>query len=222
MEVSSSMELNRRIDHTCLKLEATKADILQLIAEAKKARFYSVCVQPVWVELASQSLKEDPVSICTVIGFPLGANTTETKVFEAQNALQNGADELDVVLNIGALKTGEHEAVLEDLKAVILVAKNRALVKVIIEAALLTEEEKIVACQLAKEAGANFVKTSTGFAATGATPSDVRLMRKVVGETMGVKASGGIKTAKEVRLLIESGASRIGTSASVAILAETI
>ncbi len=174
------------------------------------------------MELASQSLKEDPVSICTVIGFPLGANTTETKVFEAQNALQNGADELDVVLNIGALKNGEHETVLEDLKAVILVAKNRALVKVIIEAALLTEEEKIVACQLAKEAGANFVKTSTGFAATGATPSDVRLMRKVVGETMGVKASGGIKTAKEVRLLIESGASRIGTSASVAILAETI
>lgn len=222
MEAPSIMELNRRIDHTCLKPEATRDDILKLIAEAKAARFYSVCIQPVWVKLASQLLKEDPVSICTVIGFPLGANTTETKVFEAQDALLNGADELDVVLNIGALKSGETEVVLADLKAVVSVAKNRALVKVIIEAALLTESEKIIACQLAKEAGANFVKTSTGFAATGATPADIRLMREVVGETMGVKASGGIKTAKEVRLLIESGASRIGTSSSVAILAETI
>lgn len=212
------MEINRMIDHTLLKADATKEDVMKIIEEAKKYRFYSVCINPTWVTLAANELQGEPVAVCTVIGFPLGANTTETKVFEATNAITNGAAEVDMVINIGELKGGNYEKVQKDIEAVVAAAKDKALVKVIIETSLLTNEEKVKACELAKAAGADFVKTSTGFSTGGATVEDVRLMRETVGPEMGVKASGGIHNAKEAEAMIEAGATRLGASSGVAIM----
>ncbi|MGM0167971.1 deoxyribose-phosphate aldolase [Enterococcus sp. AZ135] len=212
------MEINRMIDHTILKADAQLADVMKIIEEAKKYRFYSVCINPTWVALAAKELQGEPVAVCTVIGFPLGANTTETKAFEAANAIENGADEVDMVINISELKDGNDEKVQKDIEAVVAAAKDKALVKVIIETSLLTNEEKIKACELAKAAGADFVKTSTGFSTGGATVEDVRLMRATVGPEMGVKASGGIQNAKEAEAMIEAGATRLGASSGVAIM----
>ncbi|WP_368250514.1 deoxyribose-phosphate aldolase [Enterococcus sp. 2201sp1_2201st1_B8_2201SCRN_220225] len=212
------MELNRMMDHTILKADATEADVLQVIEEAKEYHFYSVCINPTWVKLAAEKLAGEPVAVCTVIGFPLGANTSEVKAYEVSDAINNGADEVDMVINVGALKSAQYKKVQQDIEAVVAAAKDRALVKVIIETALLTKEEIVKACELAQAAGADFVKTSTGFSTSGAAVADVKLMRETVGPTMGVKASGGIHSAQEAMAMIEAGATRLGTSASVAII----
>ena len=212
------MEINRMIDHTILKADASKEDVMKIIEEAKKYRFYSVCINPTWVSLAAKELQGEPVAVCTVIGFPLGANTTETKAFEAANAIQNGADEVDMVINIGELKDGNDEKVQKDIEAVVAAAKDKALDKVIIETSLLNNEEKVKSSELAKAAGADFVKTSTGFSTGGATVEDVRLMRETVGPEMGVNASGGIHNANEAAAMIEAGATRLGASSGVAIM----
>ncbi|MEO1780750.1 MULTISPECIES: deoxyribose-phosphate aldolase [Enterococcus] len=212
------MELNRMMDHTLLKADATEEAVLEIIEEAKKYHFYSVCINPTWVKLAAEKLAGEPVAVCTVIGFPLGANTSEVKAYEARDAINNGADEVDMVINIGALKSAQYKKVQQDIEAVVEAAKDRALVKVIIETALLTNEEIVKACELAQAAGADFVKTSTGFSTSGAHAEDVRLMRETVGPEMGVKASGGIHTAEEAMAMVEAGATRLGTSASVAII----
>lgn len=213
------MEINRLIDHTILKADSQEKAVQQIIEEAKQYNFCSVCVNPTWVKKAAQELTDSEVKVCTVIGFPLGANTSAVKAFEAKNALENGADEVDMVINIGALKDGNHSLVEEDIAAVVTAVQGQALVKVIIETALLTKEEIVTACQLAKAAGADFVKTSTGFSTGGATVEDVKLMRATVGADMGVKASGGIHNQAEALAMIEAGATRIGTSAGVAIMA---
>ena len=213
------MSLNRKIDHTLLKADGTQTQIEQLLTEAVEQQFYSVCVNPVWVKFASERLAKEPVAVCTVIGFPLGANTTATKVFETTDAIQNGADEVDMVINVGALKAGAYESVREDIAAVVIAAKDKALVKVILETALLTSAEIEIASRLAAEAGADFVKTSTGFSTSGAHEEDVALMRQTVGPTLGVKASGGIHTQAQAKAMIAAGASRLGTSASLAIVA---
>ncbi|MGX7194261.1 deoxyribose-phosphate aldolase [Enterococcus moraviensis] len=212
------MELNQMIDHTILKADAKEEDVLRIIEEAKKYEFFSVCINPCWVALAKEHLAETSVDVCTVIGFPLGANTSEVKAYEATEAINNGATEVDMVINVGALKSKQYKKVLKDIQAVVEAAKGKALVKVIIETALLTDEEKIKVCELAKEAGADFVKTSTGFSTGGATVADVALMRKTVGPDMGVKASGGIHNEAEAKAMIDAGATRIGTSAGVAIM----
>lgn len=213
------MKLNKTIDHTILNADATKDAVIKVIDEAKKYEFASVCLEPCWVSLAAERLKDSNVKVCTVIGFPLGANTKAVKAFEAKEAVENGADEVDMVLNIGALKSGDDVLVLEDMKAVREAAKN-AVVKVILETCLLTDEEKKKACALAKEAGLDFVKTSTGFSTAGATVEDVKLMREAVGDSMGVKASGGIRDTKTAEAMIAAGASRIGASKSIAIIGE--
>lgn len=213
-------KLANYIDHTLLKPEATKEQIEKLCKEAKEYGFYSVCVNPIWVKEAAQQLKDSKVKVCTVIGFPLGATTSEVKAFEAKNAIDNGASEVDMVIAIGKLKAGEYIGLQEDISAVVSVAKGKALVKVIIETCLLTEEEKVKACQLAVKAGADYVKTSTGFSIAGAKVEDIRLMRKTVGEDIGVKASGGIRDRETALKMIEAGASRIGASSSVAIVSE--
>ena len=213
------MKLNKTIDHTILNADATKEAVIKVIDEAKKYEFASVCLEPCWVSLAAERLKDSPVKVCTVIGFPLGANTKTVKAFEAKEAVDNGADEVDMVLNIGALKSGDDALVLEDMKAVREAAKD-AVVKVILETCLLTDDEKKKACALAKEAGLDFVKTSTGFSTAGATVKDVKLMREAVGDTMGVKASGGIRDTKTAEAMIAAGASRIGASKSIAIIGE--
>ena len=213
------MKLNKTIDHTILNADATKEAVIKVIDEAKKYEFASVCLEPCWVSLAAERLKDSPVKVCTVIGFPLGANTKTVKAFEAKEAVDNGADEVDMVLNIGALKSGDDAMVLEDMKAVREAAKD-AVVKVILETCLLTDDEKKKACALAKEAGLDFVKTSTGFSTAGATVEDVKLMREAVGDTMGVKASGGIRDTKTAEAMIAAGASRIGASKSIAIIGE--
>lgn len=211
--------LARMIDHTLLKPEATSNDIIKLCEEAKRYTFASVCVNPYYVSLCHSILKDTPVKVCTVIGFPLGANTTETKKFEAEQAIQNGAGEIDMVINIGKLKEGDYKAVFEDVNKVVLTAKKHDVVcKVILETALLTDAEKIKACLICKEAKADFVKTSTGFSKGGATAADIALMKYVVGSSVGVKASGGVRTYEDAALLIESGADRIGASASVKIV----
>ncbi len=214
------MEIAKYIDHTLLKPEATKEQIEKLCNEAKQYNFASVCVNPTWVKLASDILKGTDVKVCTVIGFPLGANTPETKAFEAVNAVTNGAEEIDMVMNIGALKSGDTELVQKDIEAVVNAVKDKALVKVIIETSLLTEDEKVTACQLSVQAGAHYVKTSTGFSTGGATVEDVALMRKTVGPNVGVKASGGVRTAEDAKAMIEAGASRIGASSGTAIVDE--
>ncbi|MCB2359131.1 deoxyribose-phosphate aldolase [Clostridium estertheticum] len=212
------MNIATIIDHTELKPDATKEQILQLIKEAKTNKFASVCVNPKWTKAASLGLKDSGVSVCVVIGFPLGANTTETKAFEASDAIKNGATEVDMVISIGELKDKNYTYVEDDIKAVVEVAKGKALVKVIIETCLLTKDEKIKACELAKKAGADFVKTSTGFSKGGATVEDVKLMRETVGTEMGVKASGGIHTKEEATQMINAGANRIGTSSGISII----
>ncbi|HGA1460920.1 TPA: deoxyribose-phosphate aldolase, partial [Streptococcus suis] len=199
------------------KPETTQEQVEKILAEAKEYDFASVCVNPTWVALAAESLKDSDVKVCTVIGFPLGANTPAVKAFETKDAISNGADEIDVVINIGALKTGNYDLVLEDIKAVV-AASGDKLVKVIIEACLLTDDEKVKACQLSQEAGADYVKTSTGFSTGGATVADVALMRKTVGPDMGVKASGGARSYEDAIAFIEAGASRIGASSGVAIM----
>lgn len=208
------------IDHTLLKPEATQADIIKLCHEAIEHQFAAVCVNPQWVKLATQQLKDSNVGIATVVGFPLGATTTFTKVAETRDAIANGATEIDMVLNIGALKSGEELTVYHDIKQVVFAANQQASVKVIIETALLTEAEKVLACNLAKEAGADYVKTSTGFAQGGATIADVQLMREVVGPQIGVKASGGIRDRATAEAMLAAGATRIGTSSGVKIVTE--
>lgn len=212
------MNTAKMIDHTLLKAEATQEQIIKLCAEAKEYGFASVCVNPVWVKTASEELKGSDVKVCTVIGFPLGANTPETKAFEANNAIENGATEVDMVINIGALKDKNDELVERDIRAVVNAAKGKALVKVIIEACLLTDEEKVRACELAVKAGADFVKTSTGFSTHGATVEDVALMRKTVGPDIGVKASGGVRDLNGLKAMVEAGANRIGASSGVKIM----
>ena len=213
------MKLNKTIDHTILQADATKDLVIQTIDEAKAFDTASICLEPCWVKLAAERLADSDVKVCTVIGFPLGATTSATKAFEAKEAVENGADEVDMVLNIGALKSGEEEMVLEDMKAV-RHAVPSAVVKVILETCLLTDEEKQTACRLAKEAGLDFVKTSTGFSTGGATVEDVKLMREAVGEELGVKASGGIRTRETAEAMIEAGATRIRASKTAAILGE--
>lgn len=205
------------IDHTLLKPEATKEQIIALCAEAKQYDFASVCVNPTWIETAAKELEGAVSKVCTVIGFPLGANTSDVKAFETKDAIAKGADEVDMVLNIGALKGSDYELVLNDMKAVV-EAANGTLVKVIIETCLLTDEEKVKACELAVEAGVDYVKTSTGFSTGGATTTDVALMRKTVGPDLGVKASGGVRSLADLKAMIEAGATRIGASSGVKIM----
>ena len=193
-------QLAKMIDHTILKPEADKASIEKLCKEALEYNFASVCINPTNVELAAKVLKGSEVKVCTVIGFPLGANTMEVKAFETKDAIAKGADEVDMVINIGRLKDKDYEYVEKDIKAVVDAADKKALTKVIIETCLLTEEEKVKACELAKKAGADFVKTSTGFSTGGATPEDIKLMRETVGPDMGVKASGGVRSIKMLKL----------------------
>ena len=212
------MELNRMIDHTILKPEATEAAVQKIIDEAKEYNFFSVCINPCWVAFASEQLADTDVAVCTVIGFPLGANTPEVKAYEAADAIKNGANEVDMVINIGALKSQQYDHVRQDIQGIVDAAKGKALVKVIIETALLTDEEKVKACELAKEAGADFVKTSTALSTGGAKVADIRLMRETVGPDMGVKASGGVHNAEEALAMIEAGATRIGASTGVAIV----
>ncbi|WP_104091131.1 deoxyribose-phosphate aldolase [Arthrobacter sp. GMC3] len=212
-------ELAAFIDHTLLKPEASRADILRLCQEAAQHHFKSVCVNPVWVETAKLALRGTGVLTCTVIGFPLGAHNTDVKVFEARGATMDGADEIDMVINIAAARALDKESLISDISAVAEVVHGEdSLLKVIIETSLLSDAEKVLACQAAVEAGADYVKTSTGFNGGGATASDVALMRQTVGPTLGVKASGGVRTLEAALQMIEAGATRIGTSSGVAIV----
>jgi deoxyribose-phosphate aldolase len=215
---SGSASLSSMIDHTLLKPDATEEQIKKLCKEARENKFASVCINPHYVPLAVECLRGSDVKVCTVIGFPLGASTTRTKVAEAKEVVENGAGEVDMVINIGALKSGDIDAVRNDIESVVIAVKDRALVKVIIETCLLTDEEKVKACQIAKMAGADCVKTSTGFSTGGATVEDVKLMRQVVGSEMGVKASGGVRSFAAAMEMIKAGANRLGTSSGVAIV----
>lgn len=206
------------IDHTLLKADATEAQIAKLCQEAKEYGFASVCVNPGYVPEAAEALKGTDVRVCTVIGFPLGATSSEAKAAETADAIAKGAAEVDMVVNVGRIKSGNWDYVRSDIAAVVNAARGRALTKVIIETCLLTDDEKIRVCEIAKDAGADFVKTSTGFSTGGATAADIALMRKTVGPDMGVKASGGIHSTEEAIALIEAGASRIGASAGIAII----
>ncbi|WP_025784795.1 deoxyribose-phosphate aldolase [Sporosarcina sp. D27] len=208
----------KMIDHTLLKADATKEQVLELCNEAKQYEFASVCLNPTWVKTAAELLKGTPVKTCTVIGFPLGATTSDVKAFETKNAIENGASEIDMVINIGALKSGDTKAVQQDIEAVVNAAAGKAIVKVIIETSLLTDEEKRTACELSVLAKADFVKTSTGFSTGGATVEDVKLMRSTVGPEMGVKASGGVRSLEDLTAMKEAGATRIGASSGVAIM----
>lgn len=213
------MDLVKYIDHTILAPNATEEQVEKIISEALEYGFASVCINPYWVKKVAQGLADSDVKVCTVIGFPLGANKTSIKVSEAKEAIADGADELDMVINIGELKAKHYDVVKADIKAVVDVCHAESkLVKVIIEACLLTDEEKIKACELSKEAGADYVKTSTGFSTGGATVADIELMRKTVGPDIGVKASGGIHSKEEALALIEAGASRLGASAGIKIV----
>ena len=218
-----SMEYTKKnvagmIDHTLLKADATEAQIAKLCQEAKEHGFASVCVNPGYVPEAAEALKGTDVRVCTVIGFPLGATSSEAKAAETADAIAKGAAEVDMVVNVGRIKSGNWDYVRSDIAAVVNAARGRALTKVIIETCLLTDDEKIRVCEIAKDAGADFVKTSTGFSTGGATAADIALMRKTVGPDMGVKASGGIHSTEEAIALIEAGASRIGASAGIAII----
>ncbi len=209
--------MNKYIDHTLLKQNATREQIVTLCTEALTYDFASVCVNPTWVETCAKQLTGSSVKVCTVIGFPLGATTSEVKAFETRNAIENGAQEIDMVINIGALKDKHMSLVTADIRAV-KKAAGSAIVKVIIETCLLSDEEKILACKAAVDAGADFVKTSTGFSIAGATVEDVRLMKSVVGNSALVKAAGGVRTYEDLVAMIEAGADRIGTSAGVVLL----
>ncbi|WP_042345812.1 deoxyribose-phosphate aldolase [Bacillus massiliigorillae] len=206
------------IDHTVLKADTTEKQIVTLCEEAREYKFASVCVNPTWVKKCAELLQGSGVDVCTVIGFPLGANTSEVKAFETTQAIKDGATEVDMVINIGALKDGNNELVERDIKAVVDAAKGKALTKVIIESCLLTDEEKVRACELAVKAGTDYVKTSTGFSTGGATKEDIALMRKTVGPDIGVKASGGVRNTEDAETMIAAGATRIGASAGVSII----
>ena len=218
IDVPSNAAIAAMIDHTLLKAESTKEQIINLCAESKQYQFATVCINPSWVQVAARELKDSKIGITTVIGFPLGATTTFSKVAEARDAIANGASEIDMVINIGELKSGDDERVLQDIRGVVEACKGQAVVKVIIETGFLTEDEKIKACVLSKQAGADFVKTSTGFGKGGATVEDIALMRKTVGPEMGVKASGGVRNLETAKQLIAAGATRLGASASIAIV----
>ncbi len=218
---SSNIDLASMIDHTLLKPEATEADIKKVCKEAIEYKFKSVCVNTHYVSLVSSQLKGSGVLTCAVVGFPLGASTTRAKVDETYDALKNGAHEIDMVINIGALKSGDWNIVKKDIEGVTHAARGRAIVKVILETNLLNDEEKIKACTIAKMAGADFVKTSTGFNKGGATIADIKLMRQVVGPKMGVKASGGVRDLETARAMIAAGATRIGTSSGINIVKGT-
>ncbi|WP_092484953.1 deoxyribose-phosphate aldolase [Desulfoscipio geothermicus] len=214
-------KMAKMIDHTLLKPTATREDIIKLCSEAREYSFAAVCINPFYVQLAAKNLKDSGVLVCTVIGFPLGSASMASKAFEAAEAVKNGAREVDMVINIGALKEGREGVVLEDIRAVVEAVRSQeadAVTKVIIETGYLTREEKIMACRLAGQAGAHYVKTSTGFGPGGATVEDVMLMRETVGPSMGVKASGGIKNVQQALAMIEAGATRIGASAGVEII----
>jgi deoxyribose-phosphate aldolase len=213
-----SPDIARYIDHTLLKPEATLDQVTLLCAEAAKFRFCSVCINPFWVATCKRLLQGHPVKVCTVIGFPLGANSPAMKATEARRAVQEGADEVDMVINVGALKSGLYDTVEADIAGVVEAAGPGIITKVILETGLLNDTEKIKGCELAKKAGADFVKTSTGFGPGGATAADIALMRRVVGDELGVKASGGVRDRETALLMIQSGASRIGASASVKIV----
>ncbi|MBM6697463.1 deoxyribose-phosphate aldolase [Streptococcus alactolyticus] len=216
------MPINQYIDHTLLKPESTQEQIDHLLSEAVEYQFASVCVNPTWVAHCSKTLAGTGVKVCTVVGFPLGANTSSVKAFETKDAIANGADEIDMVINVGQLKSGQYEVVKADIRAVVEASQDK-LVKVIIETCLLTNDEKVKACQLAVSAGADFVKTSTGFSAAGATVEDIVLMRETVGPNIGVKAAGGARSYEDAEAFIEAGATRIGTSSGVAIVSgETV
>src|SRR5687768_11331598 len=220
-ETATAHDWASLIDHTLLKPEATEGDIRRLCDEAAKFGFASVCVNPAWVKKAAEFLRGTGVPVCTVIGFPLGATVPDVKAYEARRAIFNGAREVDMVINIGALKSGDDCTVEDDIRAVAEAAhENQVLCKVIIETALLTDEEKVRACLASKNAGADFVKTSTGFAKGGATADDVALMRRTVGRNLGVKASGGVKGIDDARKMFEAGATRIGASVGVKIAQE--
>ena len=208
---------NKFIDHTVLKANATKDDITKLCEEAKQYDFASVCVNPTWVNYCAEYLKDSDVKVCTVIGFPLGANTSTVKAFETQKAIEEGADEVVMVINIGALKAGDIEMVYQDIQDVVDASQGHC-VKVIIETCLLTDEEKVIACKQAMKAHAAFVKTSTGFSTGGATVYDVALMKKTVGDQCEVKASGGVKTFADMEAMVEAGATRIGTSSGILLM----
>jgi len=217
--IPQNLDIAKMIDHTLLKPDATQQEIAQLCFEAKKYGFASVCVNPTWVSLCAELLKGSPVKVCTVIGFPLGATSSEAKAFETETAIRQGATEIDMVINIGALKARDMDTVARDIRGVVKAAHAHGIiVKVIIETVLLTDEEKTLASLVSKEAGADFVKTSTGFAGGGATVHDVELMRKAVGPEMGVKASGGVRTYEDAASMIKAGATRIGASAGVKII----
>ncbi|KGF26071.1 MULTISPECIES: deoxyribose-phosphate aldolase [Staphylococcus] len=211
------MNYAKFIDHTLLKPESTRQQIDQIIDEAKEYNFKSICVNPTHVKYAAERLNDSDVLVCTVIGFPLGATTTATKIFETEDAIKNGASEIDMVINIGALKDGRFEEVQKDIEGVVGAANGKT-VKVIIETVLLSDEEKVKASELAKAAGADFVKTSTGFAGGGATPEDVKLMKDTVGDELEVKASGGVRSLEDFNKMIDAGATRIGASAGVQII----
>ncbi len=212
------MELAKYIDHTVLKAQTTEGEVKKVCEEAKEYGFFSVCINPSYIEFAKEQLKGSDVKICTVIGFPLGANTSEVKAFETIDAINKGADEVDMVINIGALKDKKYDYVQNDIKAVVDAADGNALVKVIIETCYLSDEEKKIVCELAKTVGTDYVKTSTGFGTGGSTPQDIKLMRETVGANIGVKASGGVRNTKDAEAVINAGASRIGASASISIV----
>jgi deoxyribose-phosphate aldolase len=213
----------RLIDHTILKPEATRDEVKQVCVEALNFEFASVCVNSFWTKFVAAQLRDSPVKVCTVAGFPLGANSTAAKVAETLAALRDGAEEIDMVINIGALCGGERDVVKSDIQGVVAASHGRgAIVKVIIETALLDDPKKTLACKLAQDAGADFVKTSTGFSKAGATVADVTLMRRAVGKSMGVKASGGIRTLTDLKAMVSAGATRIGASSSVRIIQETV
>ena len=214
------MDLAKMIDHTNLKASTVKEEILKLTKEAKEYQFASVCVNPTWVELAAQELKGTDVKVCTVIGFPLGANTKEVKVYETKDAIEKGAQEIDMVINIGKLKDGDYDYVESEIAGVVEASKGKAIVKVIIETCLLTDDEKKQVCSLAVKAGADFVKTSTGFSTGGATIEDVALMKQTVGAHVGVKASGGIRSKEDAQAMVHAGATRIGASSGIAIVSQ--
>jgi deoxyribose-phosphate aldolase len=217
----SAAEVARLIDHTLLQPDATEAEIQQLCREAKHYRFASVCVNPTWVPLARTLLVDSLVKVTTVVGFPLGATLPEVKGFETERAIGAGAHEIDMVINVGRLKSGNHQIVFQDVTSVVAVARRSgALVKAIIETSLLTEEEKVAACVLAQAGGVDFVKTATGFSKGGATVADIALMRRVVGPNLGIKASGGIRTLQSLQEMVAAGATRIGASASIKIMEE--
>jgi deoxyribose-phosphate aldolase len=215
------MKIAQYIDHTLLKPQASEEDVIKICDEAKEYGFASVCVNGYYTSLVKRELEGTSVKTCVVVGFPLGVSTKEVKAFEAKQAIENGAEEIDMVINVGAVKSNKYDVVKQDIKAVVDAASGKALVKVILETCLLTDEEKVRVCEIAKEVGANFVKTSTGFSTGGATVHDIKLMRETVGKDMGVKASGAVRTAEDAKAVIEAGASRIGASSSISIVLGT-